>query len=166
MPDQTRTADETPPASTVAAASPPGMRTRLRRLLRVSGSLQAYIGVVLVILLGLATKGEVFWNQTNLTNAVGAFASRGILAVGVTLVILTGGIDLSVGSVLAFSSMTSALLLVNHHLYPWEIIPVCMLVGMLFGIANGLGTTWLRIQSFVMTLAMMSVARGMTRQLH
>ncbi|MFL6071882.1 MAG: ABC transporter permease [Mycobacteriales bacterium] len=154
-----------PPEAEELAAKPP-LRRRLVRALPALGSLQGYIGLVLVVLLGIVTKGDVFWNQTNLTNAIGAFASRGILAVGVTLVILTGGIDLSVGSVLAFCSMTSALLLVNHHLYPWEIVPICMLVGMLFGIANGLGTTWLRIQSFVMTLAMMSVARGLTRQLH
>src|SRR3954449_806446 len=164
MPDQTRTADETPPARTVVAAGPPGMRTRLRRLLPLLGSLQGYIGLVLVILLGLATKGEVFWNQTNLTNAVGAFASRGILAVGVTLVILTGGIDLSVGSILGISSMVSAMMLVHHNLTPWEIVPICMLVGAFFGLCNGVGTTWLRIQSFVMTLAMLSVVRGLDRQ--
>src|SRR3954470_13955270 len=128
MPDPTATEESERPAS--VAGAPPGPRTRLRRLLPVLGSLQGYIALILVIVLGLVTRGDVFWNQTNLTNAIGPFSSRGILAVGVTLVILTGGIDLSVGSVLAFSSMTSALLLVNHHLYPWEIIPVCMLVGM------------------------------------
>lgn len=144
--------------------TPPPVRNRLARLLPILGSLQGYIGLILVIALGLATKGEVFWNQTNLTNAVGAFASRGILAVGVTLVILTGGIDLSVGSVLGIGSMVSAMMLVHHDMTPWQIVPICMVVGAFFGLCNGVGTTLLRIQSFVMTLAMLSVVRGLDRQ--
>src|SRR3954468_7188538 len=150
---------DTPPGAEKLAARPP-LRRRLVRALPALGSLQGYIGLVLVIVLGLVTKGDVFWNQTNLTNAIGAFSSRGILAVGVTLVILTGGIDLSVGSILGISSMVSAMMLVHHDLTPWEIVPICMLVGAFFGLCNGMGTTWLRIQSFVMTLAMLSVVRG------
>ncbi|MEV0404062.1 ABC transporter permease [Actinoallomurus sp. NPDC050550] len=151
-------------AGTALGGARPDLRTRLGRLLPMLGSLQGYIGLVLVIALGLATKGEVFWNQTNLTNSVGAFASRGILAVGVTLVILTGGIDLSVGSILGMGSMVSAMMLVHHNLTPWEIVPICMLVGAFFGLCNGIGSTWFRIQSFVMTLAMLSVVRGLDRQ--
>jgi ribose transport system permease protein len=119
----------------------------------------------LVIAVGIITKGQYFWNQTNLSNAVTAFASRGILAVGVTLVILTAGIDLSVGSVLGIGSMTAAMLLVHQNLSPWLIVPAAALVGAFFGLCNGLGTTVLRIQSFVMTLAMLSVVRGIDRQL-
>jgi ribose transport system permease protein len=137
---------------------------RLARWLPALGSLQGYIGLVMVIALGIATKGDVFLNQVNITNAVGAFGSRGILAVGVTLVILTAGIDLSVGSILGFASMTAALMLTRHDLAPWEIVPICMLVGAGFGFLNGVGTTWLRIQSFVMTLAMLSIVRGLDRQ--
>ncbi|GAA2432878.1 ribose ABC transporter permease [Actinomadura vinacea] len=137
---------------------------RARRLPAI-GSLQGYIGLLLVIALGIATKGDVFLNETNLTNAIGAFSSRGILAVGVTLVILTAGIDLSVGSVLGFCSMTAAMLLVHQDMPPWQIVPVCMLVGAGFGLLNGIGTTWLGIQSFVMTLAMLSIARGLDRQI-
>lgn len=140
------------------------LRGRLGRIVPVLGSLQGYIGLVLVLALGIATKGETFLDETNLTNAVGAFASRGILAVGVTLVILTAGIDLSVGSILGFASMTAAMLLVHQDMPPWQIVPVCMLVGAFFGFCNGVGTTLLRIQSFVMTLAMLSIVRGLDRQ--
>ncbi|MBS2539503.1 ABC transporter permease [Catenulispora sp. NF23] len=142
----------------------PGATERLRRALPALGSLQSYIGLVLVIAAGVITKGAVFWNQTNLTNAITAFASRGILAVGVTLVILTAGIDLSVGSILGIGSMTAAMLLVHHGLSPLLIVPACAAVGALFGFLNGVGTTWLKIQSFVMTLAMLSVVRGIDRQ--
>lgn len=152
--------------TTVKTAPPvkaPG-ESRMRRTLSALGAAQAYIGLVLILAVGIATKGEMFLNETNLTNAIGAFASRGILAVGVTLVILTGGIDLSVGSLLGIASMTAAMMLAKFSLEPWQIVPVCMVVGALFGFLNGAGTAWLRIQSFVMTLAMLSVVRGLDRQ--
>ncbi|QIS17519.1 ABC transporter permease [Nocardia terpenica] len=141
------------------------LRSRLARALPYLGAAQGYIGLLLVIAVGIVSKGQYFWNQTNLTNAISAFASRGILAVGVTLVILTAGIDLSVGSVLGIGSMTAAMLLVHHDLSPWLIVPASALVGAFFGLCNGLGTTVLRIQSFVMTLAMLSVVRGLDRQI-
>jgi ribose transport system permease protein len=143
---------------------PRSPRDRLRRVLPALGSLQGYIGLVLVIAIGMITKGQIFWNQTNLTNAITAFASRGILAVGVTMVILTAGIDLSVGSLLGVGSMASALMLVHWNLSPFLIVPLCAVIGAFFGLCNGIGTTWLRIQSFVMTLAMLSIARGIDRQ--
>ncbi len=154
--------DRTEPDTT---AEPRGLSQRARGLLPVLGSMQGYIGLVLVIALGVYTKGDVFLDQTNLTNAIGAFASRGILAVGVTLVILTAGIDLSVGSLMGIASMTSAMLLVDQNMPVWQIVPLCMLIGAFFGFVNGIGTAWLRIQSFVMTLAMLSIARGLDRQL-
>lgn len=147
-----------------AAPAGPG-RDRFRRSLSTLGSLQGYIGLVLVVAIGMITKGQVFWNQQNLTNAVGAFSSRGILAVGETLVILTAGIDLSVGSMLGIGSMVSALLLTRHGFSPIEVLPVSMAVGAFFGLCNGIGVTWFRIQSFVMTLATLSVIRGIDRQL-
>ena len=144
---------------------PPPRRERLLRILSVLGSLQGYIGLVLIVGYGILSKGDIFWNGTNLTNAVGAFASRGILAVGETLVILTGGIDLSVGSVLGFCSMTAALLLTTRNLNPVVIVLISMVVGALFGFCNGAAVAKLRIQSFVVTLAMLSIARGLDREL-
>ncbi|WP_280383228.1 ABC transporter permease [Nocardia wallacei] len=158
---------------TVPTANPPEeprsaaarARLHLTRLVPYLGAAQGYIGLLLVIAFGIATKGQYFWNQENLTNAIAAFSSRGILAVGVTLVILTAGIDLSVGSVLGIGSMTAAMLLVHQELPPWLIVPACALVGAFFGLCNGLGTTVLHIQSFVMTLAMLSIVRGIDRQI-
>jgi ribose transport system permease protein len=139
--------------------------SKVKQIMPLLGSLQGYIGLVIVIAAGAITKGQVFWNQTNLTNAITAFSSRGILAVGVTLVILTGAIDLSVGSVMGVGSMVSALLLVHEGLSPWVIVPTCAVVGAVFGLANGIGSTWLKIQSFVMTLAMLNIARGVDREM-
>ncbi|MFG1793661.1 ABC transporter permease [Nocardia sp. NPDC049149] len=141
------------------------LRLRLGRMTPYLGAAQGYIGLLLVILIGISTKGQYFWNQTNITNAITAFSSRGILAVGITLVIITAGIDLSVGSIMGIGSMAAAMLLVDHSLSPWLIVPACALIGAFFGLCNGLGTTVLRIQSFVMTLAMLSIVRGIDRQI-
>lgn len=151
------TVDDHPPAAVAT-------RDRVSGTLSILGSFQGYIGLVLIIAYGILTKGSVFLDGTNLTNAVGAFSSRGILAVGETLVILTAGIDLSVGSLLGFASMTSALMLTNHDLNPIEIVLLSMAVGAVFGLLNGAATAWLRIQPFVVTLAMLSIARGLDRE--
>lgn len=155
-----------PADSSVAPATVPTapVATRVRRILPLLGSLQSYIGLILVVLAGIITKGDIFLNGTNLSNAVGAFASRGILAVGETLVILTGGIDLSVGSLLGLASMASGLMLTHLGWEPLPILLGAIVVGAAFGFANGAATAWLRIQSFVATLAMLSVARGLARE--
>ncbi|GHO82182.1 ABC transporter permease [Dictyobacter formicarum] len=144
---------------------PPSRRERLKRILAILGSLQGYIGLILIVGFGILSKGSIFWDGVNLTNAIGDFSSRGILAVGETLVILIAGIDLSVGSLLGFCSMTAALLLTTRGLNPIEIILISMIVGATFGFLNGFATSWLRIQSFIVTLAMLSIARGLDRQL-
>jgi ribose transport system permease protein len=139
--------------------------SRWRRTSSALGSLQGYIGLILVLAFGIGTQGGVFLSQNNLTNAIGAFSSRGILAVGETLVILAAGIDLSVGSMLGLASMASALLLVNTGVPPLLILPLSMLVGAAMGACNGVATTWLRIQPFVVTLATLSIFRGLSREI-
>jgi ribose transport system permease protein len=143
---------------------PAPTRTRLRRVLPVLGSLQGYIGLILIFAIGVATKGSQFADIDNITNAVGYFAPRGILAIGMTLVIITGGIDLSVGSLLAVGGTAGALMLRDQSWSPLLIVPLCMLICAGFGFVNGAGTAWLKIQPFVMTLAMMTIARGITRE--
>jgi len=130
----------------------------------VLGQSQSYIGLVLILIIGAWSQGGHFLDLNNITNAIGYFAPRGLLAVGMTLVIITGGIDLSVGALLAAGSTVSAWLLVQMNWPIVAIIPVSMVIGAVFGLINGLGTAWLKIQAFVMTLAMMNVVRGIVRE--
>jgi len=130
----------------------------------ILGQSQGYIGLVLILVIGAWSQGTRFLDLQNFTNAIGYFAPRGILAVGMTLVIISGGIDLSVGALLAVGSTASAWLLIHENWPVVAIIPVSMLIGAMFGIINGLGTAWLKIQAFVMTLAMMNIARGIVRE--
>ena len=83
-----------------------------------------------------------------------------ISAVGMTFVILSGGIDLSVASVIAFTTVASAALLQNLSLSPLVVIPLVLLAGMALGAAMGALIQYFKIQPFVATLAGMFLARG------
>src|SRR5690625_2305869 len=83
-----------------------------------------------------------------------------IVAVGMTFVILSGGIDLSVGAVIALTSMTAASLTMNAELSPWIVIPICLLMGSLIGLGQGCLIHFFNLQPFIVTLAGMFLARG------
>lgn len=116
---------------------------------------------VLVGLCVLATfLSSSFLNPINITNVLRQVALFGIVSVGMTFVILTKGIDLSVGSVLGVCSVTTALLLVGG----WPVavvVPLALLIGAGMGALNGLGVVAGGIPPFIMTLGMMVMGRGL-----
>jgi simple sugar transport system permease protein len=83
------------------------------------------------------------------------------VAVGMTFVILSGGIDLSVGSVIALTTMVSAWLVEQHQWSPLAVIPLVLLMGTLFGALMGVLIQRFRLQPFIVTLAGMFLARGL-----
>ncbi len=101
-----------------------------------------------------------FISVANLTNVIRQVSINGILAVGVTFVLLTGGVDLSLGSVVALTGVAAA-----HLAHPGDyplVVPVVagILVGSLCGGINGLVVTRGNVAPFIATLGMMTVARG------
>jgi ribose/xylose/arabinose/galactoside ABC-type transport system permease subunit len=86
-----------------------------------------------------------------------------VVAVGMTFVILSGGIDLSVGSVIALTTMVSASLVEKHGWSPAIVIPLVLLMGTAFGAFMGLLIERFRLQPFIVTLAMMVTALGIAR---
>ena len=84
-----------------------------------------------------------------------------VVAVGMTFVILTGGIDLSVGSVVALTTMVSAALVEHRHWPPGVVIPLVLAGGSLFGALQGWLIHRFRLQAFIVTLAGMFLARGL-----
>lgn len=84
-----------------------------------------------------------------------------IVAVGMTFVILAGGIDLSVGAVVALTTMISAQLVQQHGISPWVVFPLVLSIGALFGLAQGYLIQRFRLQPFIVTLAGMFLARGL-----
>lgn len=84
-----------------------------------------------------------------------------VVAVGMTFVILSGGIDLSVGSVVALTTMVSAALVEHHGWHPGAVIPLVLLMGTAFGAFMGFLIERFRLQPFIVTLAGMFLARGL-----
>ncbi|MBI5388689.1 MAG: ABC transporter permease [Verrucomicrobia bacterium] len=118
--------------------------------------------LVLVVICGmLAVLKPQFLTWPNLINVVRQISINGILAVGVTCVLLTGGVDLSLGSVVALAGVVAAGF-AHPDQFPL-VVPVAagVLAGTLCGAANGLVITLGRVAPFIVTLGMMTVARGL-----
>ena len=114
-----------------------------------------------VICIILSILSPVFLTSMNIINIVRQTSIYGIMAVGMTFVILTGGIDLSVGSLLAISGAVCAGML-KSGIGTFPAILITLLVGAFFGLVNGLIINAGKITPFVVTLGMMSIARGLT----
>ena len=84
-----------------------------------------------------------------------------VVAVGMTFVIISGGIDLSVGSVVALTTMIAATLGEQYHWTFWEILPLVLVVGCLFGLFQGVLIQVFNLQPFIVTLGGMFLARGL-----
>jgi putative xylitol transport system permease protein len=138
----------------------------LRRIAREYGIYLAF--VILVVALSFANK--YFLTQSNISNVLLQTSINGVLAFGMTFVIITGGIDLSVGSVLALAGIVSASFATTSPQAtvaggPFPVL-VALTVGVLVGIASGavIGPIVARfnVPAFVATLGMLSAARGLT----
>lgn len=118
------------------------------------------LAVLLVLVVGLSVASPYFLSLSNAFNILLATSVIGILGFGSTFVIAAAGIDLSVGSMLGFAAVVSALS-VNAAGLPWPFAIVCALAaGAFCGVINGLLIARARIPAFIVTLGMLGVARG------
>lgn len=117
--------------------------------------------VYLMLIIGLSLLSDRFLTPSNQINILRQATINGIVAVGMTLVILTAGIDLSVGSVLALSAVIGADLLKRGIPVPAAVL-AALGVGALAGLVNGIIITRGKIPPFIATLGMLTVARGLT----
>jgi putative multiple sugar transport system permease protein len=117
--------------------------------------------VVIMILFQILTGGVLFM-PLNITNIILQNSYVLILSVGMLLVILTGNVDLSVGSVAAFVGAISAVFMVTYKIPVIIAVPLCLLIGALVGAWQGFWIAYIRIPAFIVTLAGMLVFRGLT----
>lgn len=117
----------------------------------------SWVGILIVVVF-FAWLSPFFLSFRNITILIQQVAVIGILAVGMTFVIISGGIDLSVGSVVALSAVVFAL---TKHLGSPTAFLLAMLVGIACGAFNGLLIAKFRLAPFIVTLAMMTMARGL-----
>ncbi len=137
----------------------------LRRFQETTLRFRSAFGLLAVLILSAVFSpirdGHIlFLDPQNLLNIVRFASENGIIAVGMTLVILTGGIDLSVGAVLALGAVAAAWSLMPMHMGVLPTVLIVLTLGTAVGSLNGLITTRLAIPSFIATLALMSAARG------
>ncbi|MBF2777531.1 ribose ABC transporter permease, partial [Staphylococcus haemolyticus] len=119
-----------------------------------------FIGLILLIVV-ISIMNSAFLDLSNLLNLLRQVSINGLIAFGMTFVILTGGIDLSVGSILALSSAFTAIL-ITSGLDPIVALIVGVLGGFLLGVFNGVLVTFGSMAPFIATLATMTIFRGLT----
>lgn len=144
------------PAAPPAAADTP----TLKRLFAVR---EAGVLIALVVLcIALSFASPYFFTLRNIFNVLQGMSTIGIMAIGMTMVLVSGGLDLSVGSALAVGAMLTARLMTSHGVHPWLAVAGGLGAGLAFGLVNGLLVTRAKIIPFIATLGTLSVGRGLT----
>lgn len=133
-------------------------KARIAHFLAENGALVGLVALCLALF--IATPN--FITTQNLLNVGIQSATTAILAFGMTFVIVTGGIDLAVGSIAALGAMVSATMFSNAGLPGIVTLLIGLLIGLLAGAISGLGVAYGKLPAFIATLAMMSIARGLT----
>jgi ribose transport system permease protein len=125
---------------------------------------RALVALAFVLVLGCLFNADgAFLKWSTHRDALRQASVFGILACGMTLVIISGGIDLAVGSVLALLAVVFSLMCIHWGWSPVIAVPAGLLVGLLAGAISGGLTAWFGIQPFIATLAMMVFARGLAK---
>ena len=161
-----------PPASRTLRGAWNGQafRARLIQALGIFVRFQSVLGLVIVFAAGVLItpriNGEIiFLRPANLGSLIQSISEYGILAVGMTFVIISGGIDLSVGRVLGLSAVVIARLMMVSD---WDVVPAViatLAIGLIFGLLQGYASVRLRLQAFIVTLAGMWIAYGIALSL-
>lgn len=141
------------PAVKATAAWLPAVRDRLQQLLAFAS--------LIVICAYFSIASPIFFTWDNITNVLFSTVVIGLLAVGTTFVIITGGIDLSIGTGMALCTVMSGVFIVNMGLPMALGVLLAVLFGGLVGFVNGFNVAVLKLPPFIATLAMMLVAEGL-----
>lgn len=147
------------PLPAVTASPPRPVRSRIGRLVSRYGIVVVFVALCVA----LTFANEFFLTWGNWANVLRQTSINGILAIGMTFVVLSGGIDLSVGSLLAISGMVAGSLVTGVHAHhPLLGILAGVATGTVLGAINGVLVARLLVPPFVATLGMLSVGRGLT----
>jgi putative multiple sugar transport system permease protein len=138
------------------------VRDMVRNNLRQYGMI---VALGLIVVLFQIWTGGILLKPLNVTNIIQQNSYILILAIGMVIVIITGHIDLSVGSIAAFSGATAAVMMVKHNV-PWPVALIaCLVIGAVVGAWQGYWIAYVGIPSFIVTLAGMLLFRGATQYL-
>jgi len=152
---------QTPSANAAAA-----QQARRSDPLAIIVRFQSLIGLVLVVIGGVIFSPRrhgaiLFLAPDNIANIIRAVSETGIIAIGMTFVIITAGIDLSVGAVLGLSSVVTATMMVSGGFGLITTLLAVLLMGTAFGLVQGVISSRFRLEPFIVTLAGLQAARGL-----
>jgi ribose transport system permease protein len=166
MSDSIDTSQAAAPETSAAtrADTGPGKTPRARWLDNLIGGIGPLLGALVLLCVVLSLVTDSFLSASNILSVLVQISVVGICAVGGTFVIITSGIDLSVGSNVALSSMVAAYAMKHIGVSGIAGLLVAVLVGSIVGVINGASVTLLRLTPFIATLAMLAMGRGLTQQ--
>jgi ribose transport system permease protein len=146
----------------IAATPVPPTTRHPNAVRRAFASRESWVlAALLVLCAGMSLASPYFLTVRNLFNVLQGMSTIGIMAIGMTMVLVSGGLDLSVGSILAVGAVLTARLMTYSGLNPWLAVLCGLLAGLAFGLVNGLLVTRVRIVPFIVTLGTLSIGRGM-----
>jgi len=122
------------------------------------------LGVLILLIVFFSLKSQSFFQVGTAVLIANQIPELTLIAVGMTLVLVIGQIDLSVGSVMALSAAVLGTLMVHQQWPLWAAIPACLATGACCGLVTGSLSVWFRIPSFIVSLGMLEIARGATRR--
>lgn len=162
----------TSPAATEGTTPAPAASPAPRRRHPLAGAAGRNAGLVVALALlcvvGLVTADERFASVSNLLTVLSLASIIGVLSIGMTFVVTTGGIDLSVGAVMGLSSVWATTLATQQMAADvhWSIMVITALaVGLVAGLVNGALVAYGKVVAFIATLAMMAAARGLAEMI-
>lgn len=150
-------------ASTMTRTPVDSVKDWVKLRLDLLPTLAAVVIFVAMVIYGEVTYGRILQMST-ISNLLINNAHLIIIAVGATIVIITGGIDLSVGSIIAFNSV-AGVMLINAGWNSWFVTLLMILMGGVFGYVSGALVQYFNVQPFIATLAIMFLARGLASML-
>jgi ribose transport system permease protein len=159
-------ADNIPASPSGPTPDSRGQKSGFQRFM--SGSVGRNLGLVvallLLVIIGAVTAGSDFTNVSNILTILRQASIIGVISIGMTLVIIAGGIDLSVGSVMGLASVVAALAVIQNlaDQTHWIVmVVVALAVGLAAGLINGVVIAYGKVVAFMATLAMLVAARGL-----
>ncbi|TWU19452.1 ABC transporter permease [Allorhodopirellula heiligendammensis] len=123
------------------------------------------VGVLVILIVFFSLQSQSFFQPSTAILIANQIPELTLIAVGMTLVLVIGQIDLSVGSVMALSAAVLGTLMSNHDWPLWAAIPACLVTGGVCGLLTGTISVWFRVPSFIVSLGMLEIARGATRRI-
>jgi ribose/xylose/arabinose/galactoside ABC-type transport system permease subunit len=143
--------------SVVSVKKPGKLQLFLKKI--VSGGYGSSVALIALFIVS-SLVSPYFLTQINIFNLLRQICVYGFMSLGLTLVILSGNIDLSIGGVMTLCSLTAAVMSVKGY-HPFLIILISLLVGGIFGLVNGLIVAKFRVESFVVTIGTQFIAFGL-----